>query len=81
MQSTEHDSLKHSITIGGIYIEKRIQRLANASKNIDELIDDSNCRAAKAQKAVQSTFRNKFVALAEHLQTFFSKRLQPYLVL
>lgn len=44
--------LKHQIVSGSVRSGEMIQRLANASKDVDGLIDDLNSHATPTQKAV-----------------------------
>lgn len=51
-----------------------LQWLANASKDVNASIDNFNCQAAHAQRAVSNIARNKFVVLKERLQTFSQRQ-------
>lgn len=50
-----------------------VQRLANASMDVDALNDDLKRHAAHAQKVVRDTFSNNSVALAERIKTCFQQ--------
>lgn len=52
MLSDECNSQKRQISRGSFYKGNMALRLANGFKNVDVSIDDSNCHAAHAQKAL-----------------------------
>lgn len=55
MISDECFSKKCQIANGGVYNGEKVQRLSDASKDVDELIDDFNCRAAHALETAHDT--------------------------
>lgn len=63
----ECDSLKRQIASGELCSETIVQRLANASKDDDALIDVLNLYAVYARKVIQDNFLNTSDALAQRL--------------
>lgn len=65
------------IASGEVCSGEMSQRLANAFKDVDELINDLNHHDAHAQKVVGETFRHKSAPLAGRLQKYLQQVVAP----
>lgn len=55
-----------------------VQRLANASKDVDTLVQVSNRHDVHAPKSLRATFCGKLAALAERLQVLFQHDISAF---